>query len=115
MTSRGRVSLPFLLAIATVFGVSSSVQSYWLSRVAEGKPPDMLVHVIILNIVYWYVPALLAPIIMKLATRYQLGRGRWQIPVLVHVTGAMAYSVVHTAAMFGTRMMLMSDPPPRGW
>ena len=115
MTSRGRLSLPFLLGIATVFGASSSIQSYWLSRVAEGKPPDMLSHIFILNIVYWYVPALLAPIIMSVATRYQLGRGRWHVPVLVHIAGALTYSVVHTAAMFATRIALMTVPPPRGW
>lgn len=115
MTSQGRVSLPFLLAIATVFGVSSSVQSYFLSMVAEGKSPDMLLHILLLNIVYWYVPALLAPLIMSLATRYQVGRGQSLVAVGVHVAGAFAYSVVHTLAMFGTRMMLMADGPPRGW
>jgi signal transduction histidine kinase len=107
--------MPVLLAIATVFGVSSSVQSYFLSVVTEGKSPDMIGHIFLLNIVYWYVPAVLAPFIMALATRYQIGRGRSYVSVLVHVTGALTYSVLHTAAMFGTRMMLMSDAPARGW
>jgi two-component system, LytTR family, sensor kinase len=107
--------MPVLLAIATVFGVSSSVQSYLLSVVTEGKSPDMIGHVFLLNIVYWYVPAVLAPFIMALATRYQIGRGRSYVSVVVHVTGALTYSVIHTAAMFGTRMMLMSEAPARGW
>ncbi len=115
MVSRGPVSLPLLIGIATVFGVSSSIQSYWLSRVADGKPPDMLAHIFVLNIVYWYVPALLAPIIMAVATSHQLDHDRWKVPVLIHVTGAFVYSVVHTAAMFATRMTLMTAAPPRGW
>jgi two-component system LytT family sensor kinase len=115
VSSRGRFSLPFFIGIGTVFGISSSVQSYFLSRVADGKPPDMLLHVFILNIVYWYVPALLAPLIMRVAVRYQVGRGRWYKPVAIHVAGALAYSVVHTLAMFATRMALMADAPQRGW
>jgi hypothetical protein len=32
MTTRGRITLPALLGIATVFGVSSTFQAYWLSQ-----------------------------------------------------------------------------------
>jgi signal transduction histidine kinase len=115
VTSRCRIPLPLLLGIATVFGVSSSVQSYLLDRVSEGKSPDMLLHIFILNIVYWYVPALLAPVIVNVATRYRLERKPWYFVVPLHIAGAFLYSIVHTAAMFATRMMLMPGPPPRGW
>ena len=115
MTSRGPISVPLLLVIATAFGVSSSVQSYFLAVVAEGKSPDALWHIFLLNIVYWYVPALLAPVILELGTRYQIGQSRWYVFTPVHVAGALAYSLLHTVAMFGTRMALMADAPPRGW
>jgi two-component system, LytTR family, sensor kinase len=114
MTIRGRISYPVLLGIATVFGVSSTIQGYGLAR-ALGESNPMLLHLLVLNLVYWYVPALLAPVIMGLATRYQIGRGRLTVFALVHVAGALAYSVVHTAAMFGTRAALMSQAPARGW
>jgi two-component system, LytTR family, sensor kinase len=115
MTSRGRISLPVLLGIATAFGVSSTLQAYWLSAVSGDKQP-MWLHLFILNMVYWYVPALLAPIIMSLATRYQIGRGRWHISLAVHTAGALTYSIIHTAAMLGTRSALMPDAPPaKGW
>ena len=115
MTARGRISLPVLLGIATVFGVSSTIQAYWLSRVSDVKEP-MGLYLFVLNIVYWYVPALLAPIIMATATRYQIGRGRWHVSALVHVLGALGYSIIHTAAMLGTRAALMRGvPPARGW
>jgi signal transduction histidine kinase len=116
MASRSRLSPALLLGIATVFGISSSIQSYFLSR-AEGQDVGgMALHVVVLNLVYWYVPALLAPLIVRVATRYQFGRARGWVPLLVHLGGAFAYSVIHSAAMLGTRVLLMhQDPPTRGW
>ena len=64
MPTRGRIPFPVLLGIATVFGVSSTIQAYWLSRVSGDNEP-MGVHLLILNLVYWYVPALLAPIVVQ--------------------------------------------------
>jgi LytS/YehU family sensor histidine kinase len=75
----------------------------------------MVTHLIILNMVYWYVPALLAPVIMRLAAAYPVCNGRWGKPLLLHICGALAYSVIHTAAMLGTRALLMSGSPERGW
>src|SRR6266550_8539312 len=113
MIFRGRISFPVLLGIASAFGVSSTIQAYWLSRVSgDGEP--MRFHLLMLNLVYWYVPALLAPIIVSLATRYQIRRGKLTVFALVHATGAFAYSVVHTAAMLGTRAAIM-NPPVKGW
>ena len=113
MTTRGRISFPVLLGIATVFGVSSTIQAYWLSRVSGNNEP-MRVHLLVLNLVYWYVPALLAPVIVKLATQYQIRRGRWTTFAAVHVTGALAYSLIHTAAMLGTRAVLMNGQLRQG-
>lgn len=77
---------------------------------------SMAVHVLILNLVYWYVPALLAPVIIGLATRFQFGRGLGWRPYLVHLLGAFAYSVVHSIAMLGTRVLIMQqDTPLQGW
>jgi two-component system LytT family sensor kinase len=114
VTARGRISLPVLLGIATAFGVSSTFQAYWLSQVSGDNQP-MRLHLLVLNIVYWYVPALLAPLIMRMATRYQIGRGRWHISALVHVAGALTYSIIHTAAMLATRAALMPTAPSKGW
>jgi signal transduction histidine kinase len=94
--------------------VSSSIQAYWLSLVTGDKAPAMVGHLLVLNFVYWYVPALLAPVIMTLAMRVPFDRSRWHVAVGVHVAGALAYSIVHTAAMIATRMLLMPRPA-RGW
>jgi two-component system LytT family sensor kinase len=113
MTSRGRISFPVLLGIATAFGVSSTIQAYFLFEVLGRYEP--LRNHLVLNLVYWYVPALFAPLIVSLATRYQIRRGRLMVFALVHVTGALAYSLVHTAAMVGADALLMSGPPSEGW
>ena len=109
-----RIPLSVRLWIASAFAVSSTIQAYWLSRVA-GMDEGTVFHLLLLNTVYWYVPALLAPLIIKLATRYQVGRVPWFVLVPVHVTGAFTYSIVHTAAMLGMRALLMPTPPSRGW
>ncbi len=119
MGSRSRLSPALLFSIATAFGLSSSVQSYLLSAVSGDRVEDQALHILkllALNLVYWYVPALLAPAIMSGAMRVQFGRGRVLLPVLVHAGGALLYSVVHGAAMLGTRMLLMQQQSPRrGW
>ena len=112
MTSRGRISGSVLFTIATAFGVSSTIQAYWLQRLSK----DMAVtgtplRLLILNLVYWYVPALSAPVIMALATRYQLGRVKWPVQALVHVPGALVYASLHSAAMLATRVVLFPGGP----
>jgi LytS/YehU family sensor histidine kinase len=58
----------------------------------------------------------MAPFIMELATRFQVGRGGWQVAIPVHIAGAFIYSIVHTAAMFAARIALMEgEAPSRGW
>src|SRR5262249_4369617 len=106
MPTRGRISFPVLLGIGTAFGVSSTIQAYWGSVVSGAREP-MRFHLLALNLVYWYVPALLAPVIVNLATRYQIRRGRLLIFAAVHLSGALAYSLTHTAAMLLTRGALM--------
>src|SRR5690349_8024505 len=100
MDTTHRIPFRVLLGLATAFGVSSTFQAYWLGRVSGSSEP-MHVHLFVLNSVYWYVPALLAPLIIKLATRYRIGRVPWYVFLGIHVTGALSYSVIHTAAMLG--------------
>lgn len=58
------------------------------------------------NLVYWYIPAVLAPVIMSVAQRYPLGRVSWQRQFTLHATGALLYSVVHTAVMTAARLAI---------
>ncbi|MBS1818239.1 MAG: sensor histidine kinase [Acidobacteria bacterium] len=110
------VRLPLLFGIATAFGLSSTVQSYLLSVSTGRKPDGMIGHLLLLNLVYWYVPALVSPLVFRLAARYQFARGQGWRPYAVHLAGALAYSLVHSSAMLATRVLLMHQPPPSaGW
>lgn len=113
MRYRSPLPLPLLFAIATAFGLSSTIQAYLLARADNYTP--VVWHLFILNMLYWYVPALMAPAIMSVATRFHFGHGRWVRSVSIHIVGALAYSMLHTGAMFLTRMALMPQPPALGW
>jgi two-component system LytT family sensor kinase len=114
MNQRERIPAPLLFVIATAFGVSSTLQAYWLDAIThEHAVPHALWHLLALNLLYWYIPALLAPVVMAWAMREQLGRRRWPVQVLVHLGSALAYSVVHTAIMMALRAVLLAQTPDK--
>jgi two-component system, LytTR family, sensor kinase len=111
-----------ILIAATAFGVSSTMQAYLLERfAAHPEGPSSILGLFVLNIVYWYVPALLAPTIMALSLRYHSDRTPVRIVALVHLAGVFAYSVLHIAVMLATRWLLhglhilMDAPTPSWW
>lgn len=110
-----------LFVIATAFGISSTFQAYWMDRLAPHTHPMQyaIARLLALNLVYWYIPALLAPIIMAFALRHPIDRVRWWKQIGMHAAGALSYSVVHTAVMTAMRALLMriSGTPPEfpGW
>ena len=109
MNQRARIPGWLLFVIATAFALSSTMQAYWLDHLKhDSGMPDELLHLLALNFLYWYIPALLAPVIMGAAIREQLRRQRWRMQVLVHIGGALAYSIVHTAAMMVLRAALLA-------
>src|SRR5215475_12807577 len=115
------IPAPTLFVIATAFGISSTLQAYWMARLE--LHPEMMQHAIarllVLNLVYWYIPAFLAPIIMAFALRHPFDRLHWPRQLSLHVTAALSYSVVHTAIIMAVRALLMMGEkrPPNfpGW
>jgi two-component system, LytTR family, sensor kinase len=103
-----------LFLAATGFGVSSTLQVYWLERGAHHPiGPGLVLSVFLLNLIYWYVPAALAPVIMALSLRYHPDRTPMRVVVLVHVAGVVVYSWVHTAIMLGARSLMSGLVPAR--
>lgn len=93
--------------VATLFGLSSTLQIVLrLQLQGEVVHAHEWLHIPILNLAYWYVPALLAPFIMRRAVRYPLGRASGWQQAAVHGLGALGYSVVHTASMITLRALL---------
>jgi len=110
-----------LVAIATAFGLSSTLQAWALESLAhQPLPPRVVAQLLTLNLAYWYVPALLAPFIIRAVMRDRVSRARWGVQIVVHTAGALAYSVVHTAAMLALRAVLLpaggrADMPIAWW
>src|SRR5882757_4943735 len=113
MLARLKVPALPLFVIATAFGVSSTIQAYSIRVLEDGSTSvRALLPLLGLNLVYWYVPALLAPTIMAVALRYRLGRVRWSTQVVVHVSGVLVYSLVLTSVLLATRWLLFQQDRP---
>jgi signal transduction histidine kinase len=118
MAAAPRFPPRLLWIIATGFGVSSTLQAYWVQQlVTDYTVPYLIPRLLALNLVYWYVPALVAPLIMAYALRYELGRVRWPTQIGVHLAGVVVYSIGHTAIMRGAKALLLpaGDYPPGLW
>jgi len=113
MVARLKVPALPLFVIATAFGASSTIQAY-LIRVLENGSTSVrsLLPLLGLNLVYWYVPALLAPTIMAVALRYRLGRVRWSTQVAVHLAGVLVYSLALISVLLATRWLLFQEDRP---
>jgi signal transduction histidine kinase len=106
---QSRIPARVLFIIATVFGVSSTVQAYWIGRLSNDHDwhAHNVAQLLVLNLTYWYVPALLAPLIMSVATRYRLGRASFGTLALVHVPGALVYAGIHELVMVAVRFAIV--------
>ena len=114
MAARLKVPALPLFVVATAFGVSSTVQAYSMRLLEDGNTSThALLPLLGLNLVYWYVPALLAPTIMALALRYHLGRVSWAKQVGVHLAGVLLYSVVHITVLLAARWLLFQQDRPQ--
>jgi two-component system, LytTR family, sensor kinase len=89
---------------ATLLGLFSTLQAYRLTSLSAKDGMDVeVVHLLILNLAYWYVPAGLTLPIFRLAHRFRLDSNQWFRSLLVHAAAAAVFSVLHTAAMLAVR------------
>ena len=104
---------------ATVLGFFSALQSYRLSTLSyNGAMPIEAGRLVLLNLVYWYIPAAFTPAIFKLSDRYRIGSGQWPRALAVHVCTAGIFSLAHVAGMVGVRAVLwpgISRAPNVAW
>jgi two-component system LytT family sensor kinase len=101
----------YVFAAATLLGVFSTLQAYRLSTLEMNGPITTEVwRMLVRNLAYWYVPAALTSIIFRIAFRFPLDAPGWPRSLAVHALAAVAFSIVHVAAMVGVWTML---PPKR--
>jgi signal transduction histidine kinase len=98
-----------VFAAATLLGLFSTLQAYRLSTLNSRYPMSVeLGTLLLLNLVYWYVPAALSPMMFRLAHRFRLDGVHMIRAVAVHACAAVTYSVIHCACMIGMRSALWS-------
>jgi hypothetical protein len=111
MRSRGPLRPALLFVVATILALSSTIQAWRLQMLSE--PGDGSMHLafqlLILNGVYWFVPASLAPFVVGITRRYRLGHTRWSTALGVHILSAFAYSLIHTSILLITRALLFPN------
>ena len=121
MERRSFIPAPTLFIIATVFGVSSTLQAHWMDKlqIHPHVIENATARLLLLNLVYWYIPAVLAPLIMAFGLRHPFDRNRWARPLALHLFAALSYSVVHTTIMMAFRVLVLigQELPPNfpGW
>jgi two-component system, LytTR family, sensor kinase len=97
----------WVFAVATPLAVFSTLQSYRLETLTLRGPVDIPEgKIFILNLAYWYVPAILTPTIFRLAHRFRTDSARWLRVLALHVLFALTFSAVHCACMISTRLLL---------
>jgi two-component system LytT family sensor kinase len=73
---------------------------------------------LLLNTVYWFVPAAFTFPIIYLARRYRLDSGRWARSLAVHISAALLFSLIHLGCMLLTKAALWPSagkPPMLAW
>ena len=97
----------YVFAAATLLGIFSTLQVYRLATLDMSGPMTIVVwRQLVLNLTYWYVPAALTSIIFRIAYRFPLDVPGWPRSLAAHAVAAVAFSIVHVAAMTGARTAL---------
>src|SRR5262245_45729567 len=96
----------YVFAAATLLGVFSTLQVYRLSTLENGPMTVEVWRILARNLAYWYVPAALTSTIFRIAYRFPLDGPAWPRSLAVHALAAVAFSIVHGAAMTGVWTVL---------
>jgi len=108
--------LRWIFAVATVLGAFSTVQGSRLTVLSGIKSLDW-VKLAALNFAFWYIPALLAPLVLRLTERFQFDRPGWRRAVGVHIVAAWAFAATVSVGLLGFRVLFWPDlwSSPRWW
>jgi len=109
MQSTWRPPLRWVFAAATLLGFFSTLQAYRLYTLNPRNSMGIEIgSLLLLNLIYWYVPASLSPMMFRLAHRFRLDGARKVQAFAVHAGSALTYSAIHCACMISTRFLVWS-------
>ncbi len=111
--------LRWILLVAAVLSLFSTAQAYRLSTLNLRASYDIdVAPLLLLNSVYWLVPAGFTLPIFYLGRRYRLDTRQWPRSLAVHVMAALFFSVFHLGCMLLMRAALWPSagkPPTFTW
>lgn len=93
-----------LLGVATIVGVLASGQQFVVSGVQGERMPWPII--LVLTLPFWYIWALLTPVVVRLANRVPIQRAGLPWRVLLHAAFALALSLLHSSLHVGTALAL---------
>ena len=97
----------WIVLVAAVLSLFSTAQAYRLTTLNLRVPQDIEVgSLLLLNTVYWFVPAAFTLPIFYLARRFRLDSRRWIQALVVHLVVAGLFSVIHLGCMLLVRAAL---------
>jgi len=101
----------WVFLVATFLGLFSTAQAYRLTTLnPRARVQDLdLWSLLVLNLMLWYVPALLTGTIFSVAERFRLDSDRWLRALATHAAAVFLFSLIHLAGMMGVRYVLMSE------
>ena len=100
----------WVFGAATLLGLFSTAQAYRLTSITSSNPSDIAIRPLLaLNFTYWFIPALLAPVIFKLVHRFPVDGQRLKA-LGVHAVAALGFAAVHAAGMVAMRTVLWGTP-----
>jgi len=100
----------WVFLVATLLGIFSTLQSIRMTMLTykEGMPLQAG-KLLLLNLAFWYIPALLLPSVVAVARRFRLDGAHKLRAVAAHLVAALIFSIVRFVGMLGVRFLLWSD------
>jgi len=96
-----------IFGVATLLGLFSTFQAYQAAQFLYPTRKSSIWLSLGMNVGYWYVWAMLAPVVLYLGRRFPFERGVWLRSLPVHLVGVCAVTVAHIGAYEGLRLWLM--------
>jgi two-component system, LytTR family, sensor kinase len=102
-----RIPPLLLFLLATLFGVYASWQHVrGMEMLSSGRMDVPFAHGLAMRMPFWYLWALLVPLLLWIARRVPLERMRWISGAALHLGIAVAVVLLHRTLQLGVQMML---------
>ncbi len=104
----------WVFGVATALGLFSWLEAYRITLVNKqpGQPLEAghALKLLVLNLAYWYVPALMVPGVVRVARRFPLDEaGRRARAIFVHIASGLTFAGLDFAGLMAVRFLLWEN------